>query len=206
MTNTIKTNTDSQTIVPNVIYCSDDIAKQVSVNPIELGSTMRELGISDKSIEESTLYIDPKNRLLNFGTHYPNAIGRMRFWSNPEIQESKGDIVRLSARVRGKRRTGEQINRTLVHELEHVAQADRKDIKVTEGHVAIWGLAAVGALVGSRFGETKTSKLISTGVGAFIGHNIGYLLAPHEVQARKRAGQNRGKKAEITTTSITVSE
>ena len=60
------------------------------------------------------------------------------------------------------------------------------------------GLAAAGALAGNRLGKTPVTKKM----GLAIGHSIGYLIAPHERQARQRAGQGRGAPAEITTTAI----
>lgn len=194
-------NTESPEPVPKVIY-GEDVDPTVLVDARELGQTMRNLGISDESIANSAVYIDPRNRLQTFGTHYPNRIGRLRFRSVPEIQLVKGDIVRLSTTVKNKARTDEEMNRTLVHELEHLAQSDRKDRRVTEGHLAIWGLAAAGAILGSRLGGNKMFKAAGTAVGAAVGHSLGYLMAPHERQARKRAGQGRKATPQVTTDAV----
>ena len=96
------------------------------------------------------------------------------------------------------------MNKTLVHELEHLAQDERDDKKVTAGHIAIWGLAAAGALLGHTLGRRKGGALtpLTTVVGAYIGHSVGYRIAPHERQARKRAGQTRQGHAEVTTDAI----
>lgn len=199
---TEQNTTPPQPATPHIVY-GEGVDSAVSVDEQALGQTMRELGVSEQGIANSAVYIDPKNRLQTFGTHYPNLLGRLRFITNPEVQKSKGDIVRLSTTVKGKPRSGEQMNRTLVHELEHLAQHDRHDPKVTEGHIAIWGLAAVGAIVGNRLGrKTKTKSLVGATLGAVLGHSLGYLIAPHEQQARNRAGQSRGRSAEVTSRAV----
>lgn len=175
----IETETQAE---PRVIY-GEGVDLAIDVDRAQLAQTMQKLGISEQGINNTTTYIDPNNRFLVFGTHYPNKLGRLRFRSNSEIQKAKGDIIRLSTIVRGKPLTQEQINRALVHELEHVAQQDRHDRKLTAGHLAIYGLAAVGAMIGSRYGYPVGSGLVGFGAG----HQLGYLLAPHERQARKRA-------------------
>lgn len=194
-----KNNTD-QTVLPTVIY-GEGLAPDISISPQQAAETMRELGISDFGISEAVIYADPKNRLQVFGTHYPNWTGRQRFNSIPEIRESKGDIIRLSTKMKGRPRTAKEMNITLVHELEHLAQEDRKDRKVTEGHIAIWGLALAGAVVGNRFGKSSVSRTIGTLFGAGAGHSLGYLIAPHERQARRRAGQGH-KTAQVTSTAV----
>lgn len=190
-------NTTETPSLPLIVY-DESRYHGVSVDPEAAAQTMRELGISETSIANSAVYIDSKNRLANNGTHYPNTLGRLRFRSVPELQAVEGDIVRLSTKVRGKKLTAEQINRTATHEWEHVAQADRHDRKVTEGHIAIYGLAGLGALAGSRFGKGKAGAAI----GGFLGYQLGYWLAPHERQARLRAGQVRGQEPQVLSKAV----
>lgn len=57
-------------------------------------------------------------------------------------------------------------------------------------------LLAWGALVGSRFGEGVKGK-VGAVMGGMIGHQLGYLLAPHERQARLRAGQVGGLEPQV---------
>ena len=171
---------------PNIVYGSG-ADQNIIINESELEQTMQELGISDQGISDATIYIDPKNRFLNLGTHYPNRIGRARFHSNHDIQEAKGDIIRLSTKVRGKSRPTDSMNRILVHELEHLAQQDRHDKKLTEGHVAIYGLAAAGAIIGNHLGKGQVSQKLGAVLGAALGYQAGYQLAPHEKQSRMRA-------------------
>lgn len=181
--------------LPRIIY-GEGADPSVLVDPNAAAQTMRELGVSEASIFNSAVYIDPKNRLANHGTHYTPRLGRWRFRSVPELQDVKGNIVRVSTTVRSKARTAEQINRTATHEWEHLAQADRHDRKVTEGHIAIYGLAALGALAGSKLGKSGTA------IGGLLGYQLGYRFAPHERQARRRAGQGRGWSAQVTTSAV----
>lgn len=195
---------DESHAVPRIVM-GQGSEQDVVVDQQAVANTMRELGISDEAISSSAIYIDPKNRFLNNGTHYQSGLGRRRFRSNEELQDVEGDIVRLTTRKRYKDRPTELMNKTLVHEIEHQAQEDREDKKVTAGHIAIWGLATVGALLGYKFGGRKggAMKPIATAAGAYLGHSVGYRIAPHERQARKRAGQMRGRTAEVTTNAIT---
>ncbi|MDQ5886076.1 MAG: hypothetical protein QG628_473 [Patescibacteria group bacterium] len=186
-------------IQPHIVY--GEANPDVLMDPEAAGITMRELGISDDGISNSTIYIDPKNRLMNNGTHYTNRLGRLRFRSNPEITDATGDVIRLSTRVKSKDRSEELLNRTFVHEAEHLAQGDRHDIKVTEGHLAIYGLAAIGALVGNRLGKGAKGK-VGAALGGFMGYQLGYWLAPHERQARQRAGQVRGLAPQVVSKAI----
>lgn len=157
---------------------------------------MQQLGISQEAIGLSTLYLDPTSRIQTYGTHYPRLLGQLRFRSIPELRQAPGDVIRLSTIIKGEPRTADQMNRTLVHELEHIAQADRGDIGVHEGHLLIYGLAAVGTLLGRRMGRGSFTKTALVLAGAAAGHSAGYLMAPHERQARRRA-------QEVTTRAIT---
>ncbi|GAC1387570.1 MAG: hypothetical protein NVS1B7_0550 [Candidatus Saccharimonadales bacterium] len=177
---------ERENTVPQVVQ-SEGASLHIAVDPERLVDTMRELGVSEQGITDTTIYLDTKSRFQTFGTHYPNKIGRLRFRSNPELQKAEGDIVRLSIVMKGKPRTPEEINRTLVHELEHRAQQDRSDRNLTQGHIAIYGLAIAGLVIGNRIGEGKVTNVMGAVVGAGFGHSIGYLIAPHERQARTRA-------------------
>lgn len=183
--------------LPQPRIITADALPQVSTS--DVAATMQELNISEQGINNTSIYMDPKNRLLNLGTHYPNRLGRLRFRSTPELRNAEGDIVRISTKVKGKERTAEQMNHTLVHELEHVAQQDRSDRNLDTGHIAIWGLAAVGAIIGNKLGKQtgiKAGRAAGAAIGAAVGHQTGYIIAPHERQARQRA-------REVTTKAIT---
>jgi len=170
------------------IVMGEGVDPSIGIDRNALSETMQELGISENVMNNATVVVDPNNRLLNYGTHYSKREARLRF---PGLRNTPGQAVRVSAKVRGKERTEKQMNRTLVHELEHVAQSDRRDKKVTAGHVAIWGLTAAGALAGNRIGKNKASKTLGIVVGAIAGNRLGYLGAPHERQARARAREVR---------------
>lgn len=175
-------------VSPLVIYV-EGVNQDDVISPEEAAATMHELGVSDQATNNTAIYMDPKNRLLNYGTHYTNRLGRLRFRSVPELQDVRGDIIRLSTRVRGRARTPAEVRLTFVHEAEHVAQYDRHDPNVQEGYMTILGLIVQGAIAGSRLGNKKSSRLAGTVVGAVLGYELGYLLAPHEQQARQRAYQ-----------------
>lgn len=196
--NSPTTDTHAQ---PRIVY-GEATKPDVLMDPEAAGITMRELGISDEGIKNSTIYIDPKNRLMNNGTHYSNRLGRLRFRSNPELAEAEGDVIRLSTRVKGKDRSEELLNRTFVHEAEHLAQGDRQDIKVKEGHLAIYGLLAAGALIGGRLGKGRFMGKAGAVLGGALGYELGYRLAPHERQARQRAGQVRNQAPQVVSKSI----
>ena len=191
---------------PRVVY-GKGIDPSITSNSSSHTETMRQLAISEEGIAKTTIILDPKRRFLNYGTHYPNKVGRLRFRSNPEIQSSKGDIIRLSTvmmnwrRMKFEPRTAERMNVTNVHELEHVAQQDRHDRKVTQGHIAIYGLAVLGAIAGNRLNRGVKGKVGAT-IGGFLGYQLGYRLAPHERQARLRAGQVRGLEPQVVSKAI----
>lgn len=195
---------DKELSTPRIVI-GKGTEQDITVDEHAVANTMRDLGISEEAIATSAVYIDPKNRLINNGTHYSRSIGRRRFRSNKELQDVEGDIVRLTIRKRYKDRPTELMNKTLVHELEHLAQDDRDNMKVTMGHIAIWGLAAAGAVLGHKIGSRKGGVItpITTAVGAYIGHSIGYRVAPHERQARVRSGQVKGKGAEVLSQAVT---
>jgi hypothetical protein len=186
---------------PRIVY-GEGLDPSVSVDPEATAQTMRELGVSEVGIANSAVYIDPKNRLMNNGTHYSNAQAKLRFRSIPELRGVEGDVVRISAKVKGKERTEELMNRTLTHELEHLAQADRHDRKVSEGHISEYGLAILGALAVNRLVGRGVKGKVGAAIGGFMGYQLGYWLAPHERQARIRAGQMRGVEPQVVSKAV----
>lgn len=191
---------DSQ-VQPRIIY-GEGTDPAVSVDPEFAAQTMRELGVSEEGIANSAIFIDPKNRLMNNGTHYSNTQAKLRFRSIPELHDVKGDVVRISTKVKGKERTTELMNRTLTHELEHLAQADRHDQKVTENHISEYGLAILGALAVNKLVGGGIKGKVGAAIGGFMGYQLGYWLAPHERQARIRAGQMRGVEPQVVSKAI----
>ena len=186
---------------PRVVY-GQGVNSDVLVDPELVAQTMQHLGIPEIDIAKTTIYLDPKNRFLNNGTEYPGSVGRLRFRGNPEMRGSEGNVIRLTTIKRGEPRPEELMNRTLVHELEHIAQAKRKDPKIFMGYAAMLGLAAAGAYVGNKLGNTTKSKTIGTAVGALVGRFAGYMIAPHEKQARMRAGQVRGVEPPVVSKAV----
>lgn len=179
---------------PVIVY-DENTRPNIHIDPQSAGNTLRGLGVSELGISETTIYMDPKNRLRTYGTHYPDWVGRLRFSSITEIRQTKGDVIRLSTVMKGVSRTAEEMNHTFVHEAEHCAQQERRDHKITEGHIAIWGLTLASAVIGNRLSKRKITRVAGALVGAVIGHTAGYRIAPHERQAHLRARQ-------VTSTAI----
>jgi hypothetical protein len=171
---------------PRVVY-GEKIPPDLTVDPDALADTMRELNISDKTIENTTIYMDPSNRLATNGIAYPKTLGRLRHIRHPELRRAPGPVVRVSTKIRGTERKKQDMNHTLSHELEHVAQIDRKDPRLTIGHLAIWGSAALGATIGNKLGSSRKGRAVGTLLGAMVGQQIGYKRAPHEQQAREKS-------------------
>ena len=178
----------SQPAVQTIVY-GKGVNPDIGMDTQEAAQTLHDRGVSELGISDTTIYMDPKNRFLRFGTHYPNRLGRLRFTSIPEIQQAKGDVIRLTTVMQGKARTPEQINETFVHEGEHRAQQERKDRKITEGNIAIYGLALTGAIIGNRLGNNNLTRTAGTLLGFTLGNSVGYMVAPHERQARERTRQ-----------------
>jgi glycine zipper 2TM protein len=171
---------------PRVIY-GEKVSPDLTVDTDALADTMHELDISDETIENTTIYMDPSNRLATNGIAYPKTLGRLRHILHPELRRAPGPVVRVSAKIRGAEREEEDMNHTLSHELEHIAQIDRKDPRLKIGHLAIWGSAALGAVIGNKLGSSKKGRAAGTLLGAMVGQQIGYKIAPHEQQARERS-------------------
>lgn len=184
--------------LPRIVH-GTEITPYIDIDPTQVASVLHELGVSDSAIESTTIYLDGNSHIATNGMAYPNALGRTRFRHVPELKNAPGAIVRIGTNQRGKVRTEEDMNRTLVHELEHVAQMERKDKKMTAGHLAIWGLAAAGAVAGNKLakkrGTGRAGRFGAMIAGMAAGQQIGYKFAPHEHKARERA-------KEITTSAI----
>jgi hypothetical protein len=147
-----------------------------------------EYGISPETLANTTVVIDDKNRLSYKASQVPKKLDRL-VRGPSESNQGDGSVVRVGSRFRGKDRTPDEMNHALAHELEHVAQMDRKDRKVTVGNILIWGGAVVGAALG--YGLTRNrpgiGRIAGPVAGAAVGQKLGYTLAPYERQARVKA-------------------
>lgn len=171
--------------LPRIVYACDH--PDFVVDSLIVAGAMDEIGVSPESVASTTVYMDEKSRSSVNGSVWPRFLGRLRFFGNPELRNSSGSIVRLSTVKCGKRRSVEAINRTLVHELKHVAQIDQKDSSLIVGNVTHLGLTVLGVLAAHRVTE-KSSRIIprlAIGLGGLlIGSHTGYRLALHERHAR----------------------
>jgi hypothetical protein len=181
---------------PNIII-SPETKGELIIDPRTVAQTMQELGISKQGIRNTSILVDETNRIATNGIAYPRWLGILRHLHHPQLRDAPGPIIRLSSVVKGKERSAEDMNRTLVHELEHVAQMERKDPNIKLGHIAIWGLAAAGGIAVNRLmrGRSKVIRSTATFAGAAMGQQLGYRIAPHEIEARQRA-------EEISTSAI----
>lgn len=161
-----------------------DVAKAVEV--------MKTCGIPPEEIVNTVIYIDAKFHLNINGSVWPKQLARLRY-GRSGFEVGVGNVVRMSSRVLGKPRPSESLNHTLVHEIEHVAQIERKDIRLLIGHLTM----LLGTLAGMWLSMWASESLrlvfplriLCVLVGAAIGLQIGYLFAWHEIQARRVAGK-----------------
>lgn len=188
------THESDQQPLPKVLY-EGEASDRLEVNAESVAETMQKLGVSAELISRTNLFITPRSYSTN-GSTWPKGLGRLRYRGHEELEDAEGPIVRINQRVKGRERSAEDMNRTLVHELEHVSQIDRNDLQVKIGHAAVWGLAGAGAIAGNQLGKSRSSKTAFSLLGEIVGHQAGYRLAPHEKQARNRSD-------EITASAIT---
>lgn len=174
---------------PRIVYDSE-VDPQIIVNAHEIAGTMRAMEISEKAISNTIVYLDAQSHYCVNGSVWPKMLGRLRHIRNPELRKAPGSIVRLSTVMAGKRRRIDDINRTLVHELKHVAQIDQKDSSLVYGQVTYWGISALGALAANKLVRNSpriVPRLAVTFGGLLLGSHAGYRLAPHERHARASA-------------------
>jgi hypothetical protein len=186
-----------QVVQPRVVY-GQEADRSVRIDAARAAVTMAELGLSEDKIKSTTIYVDAKYHASLNGSTYPNRLGRARFKSEPELREAPGSIVQMSTLKKGEPRTDDEMNKTLVHELEHVAQSERGDYELQRGSAVIAGLTAAGALLGrlaSKNAERKSTRLFGLITGALAGYQVGYKVSPHERHARQRS-------EEVTTDAI----
>lgn len=172
---------------PNVVYRRPADAKQVEFVGEKLAATMNHLGIPESATKQRTVYVDSRSKLVTNGTMYPASLSSLRYWHHPFLRKVDGPVVRINTVKRGRPRSEQRLNRTLVHELEHLAQEERKDWRLALGRLSIAGFTVAGAVVGSKIGSSTREKAAFGLMGAGVGNQIGYKVAPHERQARAAA-------------------
>lgn len=186
----MSTNIVEQPQDPNPkIVVGEGVSPDLSVDPEAVADTMRALGTSEEAIASTTVYIGGKSNVSRRGFQINKSMDRS-IHGSLERNEGGGTVIRVNTTLRGKTLSDESMNNTLVHELEHNAQADRNDPRVKLGNLAIISLLGVGFLTGNRLGRKTSNKAVemaATLAGGIAGLNAGYVLAPHEIQARKRA-------------------
>lgn len=177
-------NINTANIAPQVHNSATDIV----VDAEALSSLAQELGITPNITAQTSVLIENSANELYRGSHIPKWLDR-KLHGKQAYNEGEGSVVRIASHHHAKDLTDEEMNRTLAHELEHVAQQSRGDIGITVGNGAIWGLAAAGAGIGRELAKDKgvlAKVILPLGIAA-VGHQIGYKLAPHEKGAHARA-------------------
>src|SRR6266702_959351 len=177
-----------ETIVPRVIV-DQKASPEWEANATQLAQLLTDkYSMSENGIANTTVIVDGDNRLSYKGSHTSKLLYRLLHGKSPE-NDGAGSVIRVGTRFRGRRRTQEEVNETLAHELEHAAQQDRKDPKVVLGNLATWGVAATGAVVGNKLTRNSSPaiKFVASSIGAIIGQSIGYRFASHESEARRKA-------------------
>lgn len=178
-------NTD--VVVPRVVY-GEGVQAEVYCSPEGSLQPMDELGINPDSTDV-TAYLAGGFNLARKGMQLSKRLDR--FVHGPlERNEGNGYVVRINTKLRGRPRTAEEMNRTYVHELTHVAQAERNDPRVPIGNAIIGGLTIAGMIAGSvlaRKSDSRIAVVAAVAFGGMAGHDIGYKLAPHEREAHRIA-------------------
>lgn len=200
--------TDLQTSIPaeaiaspRVVY-GNGVDPDLFVDPAVAGETMEQLGIPPAAISDTTIYIGGKFNVVRKGLQLLKTHDRF-IHGDLERNEGSGSVVRVNSKLRCRPRSAETMNETLVHELEHVAQTERKDPNVKLGNLAIMGMSAAGLILGGVISKkigNRSARLAGALAAGVAGHDIGYKVAPHEIQARARASQVRSTAIRYRTT------
>jgi hypothetical protein len=153
----------------------------VSVDLEYVATIMSSLGLNEKSIRNSIVFIDHRPSLTILGSVWPKYLASLRF---PRIKSS-GSVIRLSSRLFFTGSTQRSINHTLVHEIEHAAQIQRRDLHLFVGYLTQVATSTAGIALGltNQSNHFVFKYLIVTITGLF-GLYIGYMFSLHEMQAR----------------------
>ncbi len=180
--------------VPRIVF-DDEAKKLVRVDQQSLLKYLKELDVSDKMISKLTIYINTKNHYGARGTTWPGFLARFRFGFLSNI---RGPVVGLNLKVNRTIRDEADINRTLRHELVHVAQIGRLDWRLAVG----WAMIGYGAVIGITLGlvNYRLHLVFRIILAAILGLNLysfGYWYSPHERQARKISETSKAKIVEL---------
>lgn len=167
-------------LTPTVVISKE--LTDASVDKTSLISMMQELGLKDKTINNLTIYIDNNTHFSTRGSTWPRSLSYFRF---PKLR-AKGKVVRLSSKMMFTGSTKLTINTSLIHEIEHVAQIERKDPRLLAGYLT----QLVFITAGLSLGLTDKSglliyRILITALTTFTGWQFGYMFSWHEMQARK---------------------
>jgi hypothetical protein len=185
---TSPTSTCYQEDLPKVVF-GEGVHESIEVDKAQLAHVMEKVGAPP----DTAIYLGGKNNLRKRGFQWLKSHDRL-VHGDQERNQGSGSVIRVNTKLRGKIRDQEDMNRTLVHELEHAAQMDRNDFNVKIGKLVIAGSTVLGLVAGELAGRKTDNKFARTLVpilGAIIGRDIGYIIAPHEREARLRAERTK---------------
>lgn len=152
------------------------------VDLMGIAKIMKSLGLSEETIQTTTVYIDSRQHLTVRGSVWPKFLAKLRY---PRLAPS-GCVIRLSGNMFFTGPTDRTINHTLIHEIEHVAQIERKDVRIFIGYLTSIIFSANGVALGLASNPSVVIlEVLITGITGLFGLQLGYLLSLHEMQARK---------------------
>ena len=152
----------------------------------ELDDAASSLGISKSKIPK--IVISGSGRVF-LGSHWPPYAANLRF---SRLNTDSKSVIRLS---RIKNRT-ERLNLTIAHELIHETQSFYKSLL---GKVVEYGLLLSFAYLSLSLSDIfQFNKLISLAAGIVLGWRLGWRIAPHEIEARRRAPELAEKYRMVT--------
>lgn len=183
----------NKTPTPKLVV-SDKLG-DIHVDLAGVAEAMKALGVSEQTIQSTTIYVDSYPHLTILGSVWPRFLAWLRY---PRLAP-RGHVVRLSSKMFFLGPTDRTINHTLIHEIEHVAQIERKDTRILIGYLT----NLVFLLAGIALGLTNKSdviifKVLIIFITALFGLRVGYMFSLHEMQARKVSADYKLPKKLIT--------
>lgn len=179
--------------IPKLVI--DKRIKDITVDIDAIGHIMNDFGLPEGTIKSTTVYISYRPALRILGSVWPKYLARFRY---PSIKP-KGMVLRLSYKMYFIGTTERTINRTLVHEIEHVAQVARKDIKLLIGYATELVFLSAGIALGlTNESDSVIFRIAILLITSFAGLQVGYMFAMHEAVARKASANYRLRSGPIT--------
>lgn len=142
--------------------------------------------INEARYREAARYLDVEkppvvtvcgNGRLFLGSHWPKSLVKFRY---PCLDAKDRSVIRVADGKKGIDRK----NITLAHELVHESQGMSKKLF---GKIIELSVAVTLALLGFILATGIITSTIYCLIGLTLGLRLGWLLAPHEIEARRLA-------------------